>query len=82
MIGQTLREVRIKHGYTQTYVAKRIGIAVSNYCDIEHDKYPIKVIHLEWFSEFYGLPKVELSIKRHFEQKLKELYQKQFASLK
>lgn len=55
-IGTKLKELRKLHGYSQTGMALKLGIAGSYLSDMENNKAPISTKILEQFSLIYNRP--------------------------
>ena len=53
-VGKKLRALRLEYGYSQMYVAKRVGVAQSNVCNWEYGRYGITVEHLISLAKLYG----------------------------
>jgi transcriptional regulator with XRE-family HTH domain len=70
-IGQTLKTLRLKKNYKQTYVAEQLLITQGYLSRIENDNnYPtIEVLHK--FAQFYKVnPPLEYTITEQFRKKL------------
>jgi transcriptional regulator with XRE-family HTH domain len=52
-VGKRLRALRLEYGYSQMYVAKRVGVAQSNVCNWEYGRYGITVEHLISLAKLY-----------------------------
>ncbi|WP_018934470.1 helix-turn-helix domain-containing protein [Gracilibacillus lacisalsi] len=52
-VGKRLKELRLKKGYTQQYVADVLGIGRSNLGHIENDRVSLESKHAQTLAELY-----------------------------
>jgi transcriptional regulator with XRE-family HTH domain len=62
MIGQVLKELRIKHGYKQSYLAKKLGVSQTNISEIENGSVIPPIHNLELYATFYKKQSIEETI--------------------
>ena len=60
VIGEHLRDLRLREGYTQSVVAEQLNISVKHYGHIERGTRPASLDMLGQISEYYGVSLEEL----------------------
>lgn len=66
-IGENLKKIREKKGYSQEMTANSLGVSYGTYHKIEKGKADIKFSLLEKFAEIMEIPLLELIPKHHIE---------------
>ena len=60
-ISDNLKQLRLLHGYSQSYVAEKIEISLRTYQTYESDStYDIRISNMVRIAEFYGVSLDEL----------------------
>ena len=72
MIHDSLKQLRLSHGYKQSYVAHKIGLSQGFYSQVERGTKETTLYNLECFATFYGLPSVERVIEDLFAESVPE----------
>nr|WP_322625677.1 helix-turn-helix transcriptional regulator [uncultured Flavobacterium sp.] len=55
-IGQKIKVLRVKHGYTQEQMGNEIGVTQSNYGRLEKKYKRINVVTLKFLAKFFNVP--------------------------
>lgn len=55
-IGQKIKLLRVKHGYTQEQMGYKIGVTQSNYGRLEKKDTRINVVTLKFLANFFKVP--------------------------
>lgn len=59
----SLKELRARYGWTQTYVAQKMGIAVQTYCAWEKSLTHVKVGKVLELAELFGVEFKDIKIQ-------------------